>query len=55
MESKEEIKEALRGADMVFVTAGEGIGKLDAADDVPQVLARRIEVTQRGGQGPRGR
>jgi cell division protein FtsZ len=40
VESKEEIKEALRGADMVFVTAGEGGGTGTGAAPVIAEVAR---------------
>ncbi|MEI7439694.1 MAG: cell division protein FtsZ, partial [Thermoleophilia bacterium] len=42
VESKEEIKEALRGADMVFVTAGEGGGTGTGAAPVIAEVAREL-------------
>ena len=42
VESKEEIKEALRGADMVFVTAGEGGGTGTGAAPVIAEIAREL-------------
>ena len=42
VESKEEIKEALRGADMVFVTAGDGGGTGTGAAPVIAEVAREL-------------
>ncbi len=39
-ESREELKEAIRGADMVFVTAGEGGGTGTGAAPVIAQIAR---------------
>src|SRR5882757_10996579 len=41
-ESRDELKEALKGADMVFVTAGEGGGTGTGAAPVVAELAREI-------------
>lgn len=42
MESRDELKEALKGADMVFVTAGEGGGTGTGAAPVVAELAREL-------------
>ena len=42
LESKDEIKEALKGADMVFITAGEGGGTGTGAAPVIAEIATRI-------------
>ncbi len=42
-ESRDELKEALKGADMVFVTAGEGGGTGTGAAPVVAELARELE------------
>src|SRR6266545_2193231 len=44
MESRDELKEALKGADMVFVTAGEGGGTGTGAAPVVAELARELEA-----------
>jgi len=44
IESREELKEALRGADMVFVTAGEGGGTGTGAAPVIAELARELDA-----------
>src|SRR4249919_2630447 len=44
MESRDELKEALKGADMVFVTAGEGGGTGTGAAPVIAALARELEA-----------
>src|SRR3712207_6506089 len=43
-ESRDELKEALKGADMVFVTAGEGGGTGTGAAPVVAELAREVEA-----------
>ena len=43
-ESRDELKEALKGADMVFVTAGEGGGTGTGAAPVVAELARELEA-----------
>ena len=40
MESKDELRDALKGADMVFVTAGKGGGKIFAVRTITQVINR---------------
>ena len=42
IESRDELKEALKGADMVFVTAGEGGGTGTGAAPVIAELAREL-------------
>ena len=42
MESRDELKEALKGADMVFVTAGEGGGTGTGAAPVIAEIAREL-------------
>src|SRR6478736_8748358 len=42
MESRDELKEALKGADMVFVTAGEGGGTGTGAAPVVAEIAREL-------------
>jgi cell division protein FtsZ len=44
MESRDELKEALKGADMVFVTAGEGGGTGTGAAPIIAELARELEA-----------
>ena len=44
MESRDELKEALKGADMVFVTAGEGGGTGTGGAPVVAELARELEA-----------
>ncbi|MGI9659771.1 MAG: cell division protein FtsZ [Gaiellaceae bacterium] len=44
MESRDELKESLKGADMVFVTAGEGGGTGTGAAPVIAGIAREIEA-----------
>jgi cell division protein FtsZ len=44
MESRDELKEALKGADMIFVTAGEGGGTGTGAAPVVAELARELEA-----------
>src|SRR6187431_2167747 len=44
MESRDELKEALKGADMVFVTAGEGGGTGTGAAPVVAELGRELEA-----------
>ena len=44
MESRDELKEALKGADMVFVTAGEGGGTGTGAAPVVAELARELDA-----------
>src|SRR5499426_1394802 len=44
MESRDELKEALKGADMVFVTAGEGGGTGTGAAPIVAELARELEA-----------
>lgn len=44
MESRDELKEALKGADMVFVTAGEGGGTGTGAAPVIAGIARELEA-----------
>src|SRR3978361_2527219 len=44
IETRDELKEALKGADMVFVTAGEGGGTGTGAAPVIAELARRLEA-----------
>jgi cell division protein FtsZ len=44
MESRDELKEALKGADMVFVTAGEGGGTGTGAAPVVAEIARELEA-----------
>ena len=44
IESREELKEALRGADMVFVTAGEGGGTGTGAAPIIAELARELDA-----------
>ena len=43
-ESRDELKEALKGADMVFVTAGEGGGTGTGAAPVVAQLAQELEA-----------
>src|SRR5689334_24471001 len=43
-ESRDELKEALKGADMVFVTAGEGGGTGTGAAPVVAELGRELEA-----------
>ena len=43
MESRDELKEALKGADMIFVTAGEGGGTGTGAAPIVAELARELE------------
>ena len=43
-ESRDELKEALKGADMIFVTAGEGGGTGTGAAPVVAELARELEA-----------
>jgi cell division protein FtsZ len=47
-ESRDEIKEALKGADMVFVTAGEGGGTGTGGAPVVAELARELEALSVG-------
>ena len=42
MESRDELKEALKGADMVFVTAGEGGGTGTGSAPVIAEIAREL-------------
>src|SRR5207248_25030 len=44
MESRDELKEALKGADMIFVTAGEGGGTGTGGAPVVAELARELEA-----------
>jgi cell division protein FtsZ len=44
MESRDELKEALKGADMIFVTAGEGGGTGTGGAPVVADLARELEA-----------
>src|SRR3954471_14481470 len=44
MESRDELKETLKGADMVFVTAGEGGGTGTGAAPIVAELARELEA-----------
>jgi cell division protein FtsZ len=44
LESRDELKEALKGADMVFVTAGEGGGTGTGAAPVVAELARELDA-----------
>jgi len=44
MESRDELKEALKGADMIFVTAGEGGGTGTGAAPVIAELGRELEA-----------
>ena len=44
VESRDELKEALKGADMVFVTAGEGGGTGTGAAPVVAEIARELEA-----------
>src|SRR5471030_1534897 len=44
MESRDELKEALKGADMIFVTAGEGGGTGTGAAPVVAELARELDA-----------
>ena len=44
MESRDELKEALKGADMVFVTAGEGGGTGTGGAPIVAELARELEA-----------
>jgi cell division protein FtsZ len=44
MESRDELKEALKGADMVFVTAGEGGGTGTGAAPIVAELSRELEA-----------
>ncbi len=44
MESRDELKEALKGADMIFVTAGEGGGTGTGSAPVVAELARELEA-----------
>ena len=44
IESRDELKEALKGADMVFVTAGEGGGTGTGAAPVIAELARELDA-----------
>src|SRR5438128_7614403 len=44
METRDELKEALKGADMVFVTAGEGGGTGTGGAPVVAELARELEA-----------
>ena len=46
-ESRDELKEALKGADMVFVTAGEGGGTGTGARPIVAELARELERAHR--------
>src|SRR5216110_3128466 len=43
-ESRDELKEALRGADMVFVTAGEGGGTCTGGAPIVAALARELDA-----------
>src|SRR4249920_3037761 len=43
-ESRDELKEALKGADMVFVTAGEGGGTGTGAAPIVAELARELQA-----------
>src|SRR5205085_6764814 len=43
-ESRDELKEALKGADMIFVTAGEGGGTGTGGAPVVAELARELEA-----------
>src|SRR5271154_2247 len=68
IETRDELKEALKGADMVFVTAGEGGGTGTGAAPVIAELARELDAltvgvvtkpfgfegTRRGQQAERG-
>src|SRR5439155_2475778 len=44
MESRDEVKEAMKGADMIFVTAGEGGGTATGAAPIVAELARELEA-----------
>src|SRR5256886_10042055 len=44
METRDELKEALKGADMVFVTAGEGGGTGTGAAPIVAELSRELEA-----------
>ncbi len=44
MESRDELKEALKGADMIFVTAGEGGGTGTGGAPIVAELARELEA-----------
>jgi cell division protein FtsZ len=44
MESRDELKEALKGADMIFVTAGEGGGTGTGAAPIVAELGRELEA-----------
>src|SRR4029453_1399102 len=44
MESRDELKEALKGADMVFVTAGEGGGTGTGGAPIVAELARELDA-----------
>ncbi|MDE3190620.1 MAG: cell division protein FtsZ, partial [Acidobacteriota bacterium] len=44
LETRDELKEALKGADMIFVTAGEGGGTGTGAAPVVAELARELEA-----------
>src|SRR3712207_963529 len=44
LESRDELKEALKGADMVFVTAGEGGGTGTGGAPVVASIARELEA-----------
>ena len=44
MESRDELKEALKGADMIFVTAGEGGGTGTGGAPVVAELSRELEA-----------
>src|SRR4051795_8241752 len=44
MESRDELKEALKGADMIFVTAGEGGGTGTGAAPIVAELSRELEA-----------
>jgi cell division protein FtsZ len=48
VESRDELKEAMKGADMVFVTAGEGGGTGTGAAPVIAELARELETLSVG-------
>ncbi|HSD81270.1 MAG TPA: cell division protein FtsZ, partial [Solirubrobacteraceae bacterium] len=43
-ESRDEIKEALKGADMVFVTAGEGGGTGTGAAPIVAEIGRELDI-----------
>ncbi|HEY6962759.1 MAG TPA: cell division protein FtsZ, partial [Gaiellaceae bacterium] len=44
MESRDELKEALKGADMIFVTAGEGGGTGTGGAPIVAEIARELEA-----------